>query len=83
MAVCLQLAAEQRRRSWSEQVLPYGLAEMLLITPSNWTLTGNTSVASGSPAELGLSISGQDAGNRLLGTYSAGNLSGQSPRFLI
>ena len=49
----------------------------------NWTLTGNTSLASGSPTELGLSISGQDAGNRLLGTYSAGNLSGQSPRFLI
>ncbi len=48
-----------------------------------WTLTGNTSIASGNPTELGLSISGQDAGNRLLGTYSAGNLSGQSPRFLI
>ncbi len=49
----------------------------------NWTLTGNTSIASGNPTELGLAISGQDAGNRLLGTYSAGNLSGQSPRFLI
>ena len=50
---------------------------------NNWTLTGNTSVASGNPTELALSINGQDAGNRLLGTYSAGNLSGQSPRFLV
>ena len=49
----------------------------------SWTLSGNTSIASGSPTELALSISGQDAGNRLLGTYSAGNLSGESPRFLI
>ncbi len=49
----------------------------------SWTLTGNTSIATGSPTELGLSISGQDAGNRLLGTYSAANLSGQAPRFLI
>ncbi len=49
----------------------------------NWTLTGNTSLASGSPTELALAISGQDAGNRLSGTYSAGNLIGQSPRFLI
>jgi hypothetical protein len=50
---------------------------------SRWTISGNTSIASGSPTELGLSISGQDAGNRLLGTYSAGNLSGQTPRFLL
>ena len=39
MTVCLQLATEQQRRPWCEQVLPYGLAEMLLITPSRWTLT--------------------------------------------
>jgi hypothetical protein len=39
MTVCLQLATEQPRRPWSDQVLPYGLAEMLLITPSRWTLT--------------------------------------------
>jgi hypothetical protein len=39
MTVCLQLALEQPRRPWPEQVLPYGLAEMLLITPSRWTLT--------------------------------------------
>jgi len=57
-----------------------GFAKVLA---DNWTLSGNTSIASGSPTELGLSISGQDAGNRLLGTYSAGNLSGQAPRFLL
>lgn len=49
----------------------------------NWTISGNTSIASGNPTELGLSISGQDAGNRLLGTPTSGNLSGQQPRFLI
>lgn len=42
MTVCLQLALEQPRRPWAEQVLPYGLAEMLLITPSSWTLTEST-----------------------------------------
>ena len=39
MTVCLQFAMESRRRPWSEQVLPYGVAEMMLITPSRWTLT--------------------------------------------
>ncbi len=39
MTVCLQLATERRRRSWPEQVLPYGLAELWLVTPSGWTLT--------------------------------------------
>jgi site-specific DNA-cytosine methylase len=39
MTVCLQLAMEQPRRSWPEQVLPYGLADRWLITPSGWTLT--------------------------------------------
>ena len=39
MAVCLQFALERPQRPWPEQVLPYGLAEMLLITPSRWTLT--------------------------------------------
>ena len=39
MAVCQQFALEQPSRPWSEQVLPYGLAELLLITPSRWTLT--------------------------------------------
>ncbi len=39
MTVCLQLAMEPRRRPWPEQVLPYGVVEMWLITPSRWTLT--------------------------------------------
>lgn len=39
MTVCLQFGMERPRRSWPEQVLPYGLAEMMLITPSRWTLT--------------------------------------------
>jgi hypothetical protein len=39
MTVCLQFAMEQPRRPWPEQVLPYGLAEMLLVTPWRWTLT--------------------------------------------
>ena len=39
MTVCLQLAGEHARRPWSEQVLPYALAEMWLITPPRWTLT--------------------------------------------
>lgn len=42
MAVCLQLASERPCRPWSEQVLPYGLAELLMITPSEWTLTEAT-----------------------------------------
>jgi len=39
MTVYLRLAAEQPRRPWAEQVLPYGLADMMLVTPSGWTLT--------------------------------------------
>jgi len=39
MAVCQQFAVEEPRRRWSERVLPYGLAELLLITPWQWTLT--------------------------------------------
>jgi len=39
MTVCQVLARERPRRSWPEQVLPYGLASMMLITPSRWTLT--------------------------------------------
>lgn len=39
MSTSLRLASEVPRRSWSEQVLPYGLAGMLMITPSGWTLT--------------------------------------------
>ena len=39
MRVCRQFSAEQPPRAWSEQVVPYALAGMLLITPSRWTLT--------------------------------------------
>ena len=49
----------------------------------NWTLSGISWMASGTPAELTLSINGQDAGNRLLGTYTAGNSSGLQPRFYL
>ena len=42
MTVCLLLAMERPQRPWSEQVLPYGLAEILMITPSRWTLTEST-----------------------------------------
>jgi hypothetical protein len=56
------------------------LARALL---DNWTVSGISWIASGSPAELTLSIAGQDAGNRMLGTYSAGNSSAQQPRFRL
>jgi hypothetical protein len=49
----------------------------------NWTLAGNTTWATGSPTELGLTINGVDAGARLEGTPSSGNLSGESPRFFL
>jgi hypothetical protein len=49
----------------------------------NWTVSGTTTIASGNPTELTLSIAGQDAGNRLLGTPTSGNLSGQQPRFKL
>jgi len=49
----------------------------------NWTISGVSWIASGNPAELGLVISGQDAGNRLLGTYTAGNGAGLQPRFFV
>lgn len=39
MAVYLQLAMERPRRPWPEQVLPYRLATMMLVTPSGWTLS--------------------------------------------
>ena len=49
----------------------------------NWTISGTRPIASGNPAELALSIAGQDAGNRLFGAYTNGNLSGQQPRFFV
>jgi hypothetical protein len=39
MTACLLLTGERSQRSWPEQVLPFGLAELLMITPSRWTLT--------------------------------------------
>ena len=39
MSVCLRFTREQPPRSWPEQVLPYALVGMMLITPSGWTLT--------------------------------------------
>lgn len=42
VSVCRELVFERPRRPWTEQVLPYGLAEMMLITPSGWSLTEAT-----------------------------------------
>jgi len=56
------------------------LARALL---DNWTVSGISWMASGTPAELTLSIAGQDAGNRLLGTYTNGNGAGLQPRFRV
>ena len=39
MTVCSVFAWERPPRSWPEQVLPYGLATMMLVTPYRWTLT--------------------------------------------
>ncbi len=39
MTVCLHLALERPPRPWPEQVLPYRLATMMLVTLSGWTLT--------------------------------------------
>jgi hypothetical protein len=39
MEVCRQLAKETHVCPWSEQVLPYGLARQMLITPAGWTFT--------------------------------------------
>ena len=49
----------------------------------HWIFSGVTTLASGMPADVGLTISGQDAGTRLLGTPTSGNLSGQQMRFLL
>jgi len=38
-AVCDQFMAEHPPRPWSEQVLPFALADILGVTPSDWTLT--------------------------------------------
>jgi hypothetical protein len=38
MGVCHDLAGERPARSWPEQVLPYGLAGAMLVTPTGWTV---------------------------------------------
>lgn len=52
MAVCERLASERRSdgpaRSWAEQVLPYALAKMMLVTPTNWTLKRRSRARCGS-----------------------------------
>jgi hypothetical protein len=42
MGLCHDLALERSDRSWPEQVLPYGLAGAMLVTPTGWTLTEAT-----------------------------------------
>ena len=49
----------------------------------HWILSGVTTLASGQPTDVTLSISGQDPGTRLLGTVTSSNLSGQQMRFLL
>jgi hypothetical protein len=56
------------------------LARALL---DNWTLSGISWVASGNPAELGLTISGVNAAQRLLGTDAGGTSGGLQPRFRV
>jgi hypothetical protein len=56
MTVCLQLATERPGRPWAEQVLPFGLAHMWLVTPSGWTLSETSRdlrlPSPGSPGEV-------------------------------
>ena len=47
---------------------------------NNWQISGISQFVTGSPVEVGLAIAGVDAGQRLVGAYTAGNLSGQQPR---
>lgn len=42
MEIVRQLVAERPPRPWTEQVVPYGLAERMLITPVGWSLTEET-----------------------------------------
>jgi hypothetical protein len=42
MGLCHDLAVERPARSWPEQVLPYGHAAAMLVTPTGWTLTETT-----------------------------------------
>jgi Carboxypeptidase regulatory-like domain/TonB-dependent Receptor Plug Domain len=49
----------------------------------NWTLSGISWISSGNPAEMGLSISGINVTNRLLGTDSGGQAGDLQPRFRV
>jgi hypothetical protein len=40
--IARQLVTERPPRPWTEQVIPYGLAERMLIAPQAWTLTEET-----------------------------------------
>ena len=60
-----------------------GGGRMARAVVDNWQISGITTASSGNPTELALTIAGQDAGNRLLGTPTAGNLGGQQPRFFV
>jgi hypothetical protein len=42
MDICRKLKEERAGRSRPEQVMPYGVAGMMLVTPSGWTLTEAT-----------------------------------------
>ena len=46
----------------------------------NWQISGISQFVTGTPLEVGLAIAGVDAGQRLVGAYTAGNLSAQQPR---
>jgi hypothetical protein len=48
-----------------------------------WTISGISWVASGNPAELGITITGVNATQRLLGTDSAGTSGGLQPRLRV
>jgi hypothetical protein len=37
--ICREFTTEEPRRSYAEQILPFGLGEEFRITPENWTLT--------------------------------------------
>jgi hypothetical protein len=61
----------------------FGGNKVLGVVLDHWVLSGVTQMASGTPADIGLTITGQDVGARLLGTPTSGNLSGQQMRFLL
>jgi hypothetical protein len=61
----------------------FGGNKVLGVVLDHWVLSGVTQMASGTPTDVGLTITGQDVGARLLGTPTSGNLSGQQMRFLL